>query len=144
MNWDILCIKNINSKKSLLSPSLNYQVIDYVEIIRKTNKLSNLKFKYDLIYCPGIFDYLTKRMAQNLTEYLFQNLDINGHLIICNANKRNEYHRAYYEMIGGWKFIHRENEELLEWVNKIQEPKETYFSDDSKENCYTYLNIVRK
>ena len=69
-------------------------------------------------------------MARKLTFYLFGLLDNNVSLIITNV-KKDDYHRAYYEMLGGWKLIHRTDKEILDWADEI------------KENCFAELVDVK-
>lgn len=98
---------------------------DFLDLI-KGRDIHNLFKKYDFIYSSGLFDYLTDRMARRLISYLFGLLDNNASLIVTNV-KKDDYHRAYYEMLGGWKLVHRTDKEILDWADEI------------KENCFAEL-----
>jgi len=92
---------------------------DFMDLI-KGKEVKDLFKKYDFIYSSGLFDYLTDRMARKLIYYLFGLLEPNSELIITNARKDDIY-RAYYELLGGWKLIRRDEKEMLDWNNEITE-----------------------
>jgi len=90
----------------------------------KGKPILNLFEKYDMIYSSGLFDYLSNRIARKLVAHLFDFLDNEATLFVTNAKNDMDY-QAYYEMLGGWKLIHRKEEEVLAWADKIQESHRT-------------------
>ncbi len=121
---------------------VQYINFNYVDVLRKKNLIKKFG-EYDFIYCPGIFDYLSQYFAKKLTEFLYHLLKSSGVLTIFNANKNSIYHRAYYEMIGEWVFIHRDKADLLFWAENISDDKKFIFEQDAHSNCYSYFRIVR-
>jgi len=92
---------------------------DFLDLI-KGKEIKDLFEKYDFIYSSGLFDYLTDQMARKLMCYLFGLLEADSSLVITNARK-DDFHRAYYEMLGGWKLIRRDEKEMLDWTSEITE-----------------------
>jgi len=90
---------------------------DFLDLIRG-KEIPELFKKYDFIYSSGLFDYLNDRLARKLIYYLFELLEPDSSLIITNARKDDIY-RAYYEMLGGWKLIRRDEKEMLDWAREI-------------------------
>ncbi len=121
---------------------IEYICRDIVAIIRDKQLKDKLK-DCDLIYVFGIFDYLGERMAARLTRELYQLLQEQGNLIICNASLENSSHRAYYEMLGEWNIIHRTKEELMLYTRDISNAAEIKFDGFSENNNYLYLNIKK-
>ena len=90
----------------------------------KGKPILNLFKKYDMVYSSGLFDYLNDRIARRLIARLFDFLDDEASLFVTNAKDDSNY-QAYYEMLGGWKLIHRTEEEVLSWANVIEEEHQT-------------------
>ena len=92
---------------------------NFLDIV-KGRDIHDLFKKYDLVYSSGLFDYLSDRMTRKSIFYLFGLLDNDASLIVTNAIK-DDYHRAYYEMLYGWKLIHRSEKEMLDLASEIKE-----------------------
>lgn len=120
---------------------INKNILD---LVKNKNLEEIYKWKYDLVYCAGVFDYLSNRISTKLIETLYSLLKSEGTLIICNADKETQNHRAYYEMLGDWRFEHRTKLEMLEWTKHISDAKEIKFEDVGKNNNYLYLSIRKR
>jgi len=134
-------LENIeNDKKKFLT--IQYFSNNIIDIIR--NKLLKKELaNEDLIYISGVFDYLKDRLASRLTKELFQFLNKEGILIICNASAENFSHRAYYEMLGEWNMIHRTKEEMLSWVEGFDNISEIKFEQPEGFINYLFLTIKK-
>lgn len=122
--------------------SIEYICRDITGIIRDKVLKEKLKGQ-DLIYAFGIFDYLSERMASRLTQELYQLLDKQGKLIICNASLENSSHRAYYELLGEWNMVHRTKEQMLAWRDNLENVRETRFEEPSNKSNYLFLTIEK-
>jgi ubiquinone/menaquinone biosynthesis C-methylase UbiE len=91
---------------------------DFMDLI-KSRDVQNLFEKYDFIYSSGLFDYLPDKIANKLMLRLFKQLKEDGVLIVTNV-KNDELHRPSYEMLCGWKLLHRNEQEVLAWANGIE------------------------
>ncbi|MCB1225097.1 MAG: class I SAM-dependent methyltransferase [Verrucomicrobiales bacterium] len=66
---------------------------------------------YDLIWCAGLFDYLTDRVATRLLRALLGALNARGTLTVGNFSPLNPS-RDYMEVFGDWNLHHRSETEL--------------------------------
>lgn len=67
---------------------------------------------YDLVYCAGLFDYLSDRLCRRLVESLYHRLKPGGLLIATNVDQ----HAARYEMecFLDWHLIYRGTTEMAD------------------------------
>jgi extracellular factor (EF) 3-hydroxypalmitic acid methyl ester biosynthesis protein len=70
--------------------------------------------QYDMIYCAGLFDYLSDRVCAKLTEIFYDMLAPDGLLIVTNV----DVHAAWNEMecFLEWHLVHRNPEQMLALV----------------------------
>ncbi|MDF1823905.1 MAG: response regulator [Verrucomicrobiales bacterium] len=61
---------------------------------------------YDLIYCAGLFDYLSDRMVKKVTAYLFTLLRPGGTLVVSNFTVENPI-RNWMTYVMDWELIYR-------------------------------------
>ncbi|MGA2090105.1 MAG: class I SAM-dependent methyltransferase [Endomicrobiales bacterium] len=120
---------------------LNMVRANIIDILKsKNSKYGNES--YDLIYVSGVFDYLGERACHKILAGLYKKLNKKGNLLACNISLKNDYHRAYYEIFGGWEMNHRSEDEVLSWVKDLND-----FSSGSCEliycGNYLVLNIAK-
>ena len=61
----------------------------------------------DLVYVPGLYDYLTDRVATRLTRYLFDMLAPSGQLLIANFSP-SIGDMGYMESFMAWRLVYRD------------------------------------
>ena len=110
----------------------------------RDKKLAKEVGEQDLIYSSGLFDYMTPGLAKRLIQTLFEALNNDGELIVCNASLNDSSHRAYYELLGDWVFYHRTQEELIEWTKNIQDGCEVWVEKPVGGECYLYLHLKHR
>jgi extracellular factor (EF) 3-hydroxypalmitic acid methyl ester biosynthesis protein len=66
---------------------------------------------YDLVYCAGLFDYLSDRVCRKMMEILFDLVVPGGLLITTNVATHNPV-RNMMEYVGAWNLIHRDARQL--------------------------------
>lgn len=142
---DYVC-KNLSKIENKNREFLHIRFINknIIDLVKNKNLEEIHKWGYDLIYCAGVFDYLSNRISFKLIETLYSLLESGGFLIICNADNDNASHRSYYEMLGDWKFNHRTRPEMLKWTENIENMAEIRFEDVGMNNSYLYLSIKKK
>jgi hypothetical protein len=84
--------------------TLNASVID---LLRGRTKLPPC----DLIYCSGLFDYLSDRLAERLTQFLLERLKVGGTLLIANFAP-GTYGRGYLSGVMDWDLVFRDERAL--------------------------------
>lgn len=134
-------INNIDIKRRKVC-RIKYINKNFLDFFRNSG-LDDLLKGYDFIYCSGVFDYLNDLIAMRLIEKFLQLLNPNGILILCNANTKDSHFRVTYEIMGDWVFYHREKKDLINWINKIGDIKETTFDGLSDTSNYHFL-IIKK
>lgn len=70
---------------------------------------------YDLVYCAGLFDYLSDKICQRLIQFFYQILAPGGLMVFTNVDKSNPI-RYWMEYIVEWHLIYRDSEELEKLV----------------------------
>lgn len=60
---------------------------------------------YDLVYCAGLFDYLSDRLITSVVVYLFSLLGAGGKLVISNFSTKNPI-RSWMTYVMDWKLIY--------------------------------------
>lgn len=128
------------NKKKLLN--IVYLHKNIVDILRNKELIKELS-KQNLIYASGIFDYLKNSTAARMVKQLFQLLDDNGSILICNASAENCSHKAYFELLGEWYMVYRTRQEMLQWTNGFKEKAHIKFYEPSKSCSYLFLDIKK-
>jgi extracellular factor (EF) 3-hydroxypalmitic acid methyl ester biosynthesis protein len=67
--------------------------------------------KYDLVYCAGLFDYLSDRVCKQLLGLLYQWLAPGGLLLVTNVDCTRPF-RNKLEFILDWNLIYRQGRDL--------------------------------
>ncbi len=83
---------------------------------RNAFQLHSVK-QYDLIWCAGLFDYLSDRTASLLIKKLWRNIKTGGEFVFGNFSPENTT-RTGMELIGQWYLIHRNSHQLLKICEK--------------------------
>jgi 2-polyprenyl-3-methyl-5-hydroxy-6-metoxy-1,4-benzoquinol methylase len=103
-------------KEKQANVNIQYAKVDIRDLV-KNERLQAKIGRHDFIYASGLMDYLQSKMIKKIISVLLQNLKSGGQLIVVNAGTNDAYFRSYYELLGGWEFIHRSEAELREWVD---------------------------
>jgi extracellular factor (EF) 3-hydroxypalmitic acid methyl ester biosynthesis protein len=76
--------------------------------------VENLEEKnFDLVYCAGLFDYLSDRICKRLMDYFYDILAPDGLLIATNVDKSNPI-RNGMEAFLEWHLVYRDRQQLME------------------------------
>ncbi len=67
---------------------------------------------YDVVYCAGLFDYLSDRICRRLLEIFYDLLAPGGLLIATNVHTRNPS-RQWMESVMDWHLVYRDDGEFL-------------------------------
>ncbi|MEY2465929.1 MAG: extracellular factor 3-hydroxypalmitic acid methyl ester biosynthesis protein, partial [Verrucomicrobiota bacterium] len=67
--------------------------------------------KYDLVYCAGLFDYLSDKVCRKLMNIFYDMLAPGGLLLATNVDDHPSQNEMEYFL--EWTLIHRNNEKML-------------------------------
>ncbi len=93
---------------------------------------------YDLIYCAGLFDYLTMVTGQALIDLWFQWLAPGGLLLVANMNDSKPF-RNFIEATLEWRLIYRNTDELLSLVPERLLPVTRVVAEDTTVNMFLHI-----
>jgi len=68
--------------------------------------------QYDLVYCAGLFDYLTDSICRRLSSTLFDFVAPGGTLLTTNVDASNP-RRTTMDLVMDWHLIYRTNAQLM-------------------------------
>ncbi len=89
--------------------SLSYLPKSVSQILRDSRRAHEafISESYDLVYCAGLFDYLSDRVCRKMMEIFYDLLAPGGLLIATNVAAHNPV-RNLMEYVGAWNLIHRD------------------------------------
>ena len=112
------------------------QGIDSIGFLHKNALRFSTEEKYDLIWCSGLFDYLSDKIAIFLIKRLLGLLNPKGVLCIGNFGLDNPS-RSYMEVVGEWFLIHRSGRDLEKIATAAgMNPKSRILADDNNINLF--------
>lgn len=68
--------------------------------------------QYDLVYCAGLFDYLSDRICRRLLDIFYEMVAPGGLLIATNVHPSNPW-RNWMEYLAEWHLVYRDEEQFL-------------------------------
>lgn len=86
--------------------------------------------KYDLVYCAGLFDYLSDRLVARVTAYLFGLLRPGGKLVVSNYTVENPI-IAWMTMVMDWELIYRSKEDFGKLIKSALPEQSVELETDS-------------
>lgn len=120
---------------------INFIQQDLVAMV-KTNKIPPFIKSQDFIYFSGIFDYLPDRIAKRVVNGFFPLLKDGGIMLICSCSKQYKQLHSYYEVLGKWKMIYRNEADLDNIISEIS-PKKYRFDHPVNGECYHFLILEK-
>ena len=92
--------------------------------------------RYDLIYCAGIFDYLSDRICKRLVNIFYSMLEPGGLLIVTNVDASNPS-RNGMEYLLEWHLIYRNVQQLKALMpDEAPQGSANILSDETGVNHY--------
>jgi len=83
-----------------------------VHQILKDKSGTKVDEKFDFVYCAGLFDYLSDRVAKRLTEILYEMVAPGGLLVVTNVETSNPSIKIMEYMME-WHLIYRDSRGLM-------------------------------
>ena len=102
----------INEVKSKHQRATHFQVLkrSVHSMLKDSGKSAN-GVKYDLVYCAGLYDYLSDPVSKRLTGLLYDFVAPDGLLLITNVSSSNPS-RNWMEYVLDWHLVYRSAAQL--------------------------------
>ncbi len=113
-----------------------------VSSIKSLSEQSNNELgKFDFIYSAGLYDYLPRTLANQLSESLKGMLKPGGRLVVGNFTP-SSVGRGYLDLIMDWNLIYRDKQELRNIFGDLDDFCENIYDDPY--NNVSYIDLTRK
>ncbi|MCC6235560.1 MAG: class I SAM-dependent methyltransferase [Verrucomicrobiales bacterium] len=91
---------------------------------------------YDIVYCAGLFDYVSDRVCRRLTELFYQMLAPGGLLLVTNVNASRPF-RHSMDYLLEWHLIFRNREQMMGLLPESLGPQDpVVLADPLEVNLY--------
>lgn len=134
---DSIAAARARSKSPATVTIINKSVRELIKDARRSISLP----PQDLIYCGGLYDYLTFSTCCRLTAILYHSLAEGGRLIVSNVSTENEY-RIFMEYGLEWFLHHRTPDELARMTQDLPLGIQANIDKDET-GTNLFLNIVK-
>jgi extracellular factor (EF) 3-hydroxypalmitic acid methyl ester biosynthesis protein len=111
------------------------------QLLKEGGRLDPTQPKYDLVYCAGLFDYLSDRICQRLMGIFYEMLAPGGLLVATNVDPSNPS-RHGMELILDWHLTYR-NQQQLKWLHPPGVPEENIATKSDETGVNIYLEVRR-
>lgn len=95
--------------------------------------------KYDLIYCAGLFDYLSDRICKRLMNIFYEVLAPGGLLVATNVEASNPI-RNMMEYVLEWHLVYRDQDQLNK-LNPDEAPVGSYSVKADPTGVNVYIEV---
>ena len=138
------CQEKIAQRAALNGTTVRVNIINKSirDLIKDARIDQNSFGKQDIIYCAGLFDYLTHSTCVRLMELFYGLLEPGGRLVVTNVALSNEF-KTYMEFGGEWFLFHRSEDEVLEF-SKTLPAGEKIFIDSDDTGVNFFLNVEKQ
>ncbi|MDF1862694.1 MAG: response regulator [Verrucomicrobiales bacterium] len=95
---------------------------------------------FDLVYCAGLFDYLSDRLIRKVIRYLHGRLRPGGRLVVSNFTVKNPI-RSWMTYVMDWNLIYRSEEDFEKLVREsVPEGELRIETDDDGVEVYALVH----
>jgi extracellular factor (EF) 3-hydroxypalmitic acid methyl ester biosynthesis protein len=111
------------------------------QVLKDATRLGDHTEQYDLIYCAGLFDYLSDRICKRLMNIFYDMLAPGGLLVATNVNTSNPS-RQTMEQVLEWHLIYRSREQLMVLAPDLA-PDGSYCIKSDPTGCNVLIEVRR-
>jgi extracellular factor (EF) 3-hydroxypalmitic acid methyl ester biosynthesis protein len=110
------------------------------QLLRRAVRQGNLELggDFDLIYCGGLFDYLSEHTCTEMVSLFHQNLQPGGLMVVANMNDSKPF-RNFIEFVLDWQLIYRTAEEVQRFAPASLREPATVVAEPSAVNLFLHL-----
>ncbi len=94
---------------------------------------------FDLVYCAGLFDYLSQKVCKRLVSLFYKLLAPGGKVIVTNVSNTNP-RIGFMELLLEWNLIYRDNEGMLDLIPNSQGVTHKLTSDETGVNLFLEID----
>ncbi|MCF7675781.1 MAG: hypothetical protein K9M97_10580, partial [Akkermansiaceae bacterium] len=96
---------------------------------------------YDIVYCAGLFDYLSQRVCARLVELFCTMVKPGGVVIVTNVADRNPS-KGWMEYLVEWNLIYRDRPEMQALVpSKFPVKRTDILEDETGVNLFLEIEL---
>jgi extracellular factor (EF) 3-hydroxypalmitic acid methyl ester biosynthesis protein len=92
-------------------PKVSYILKTVQELLRQAIELPENPKTYDIIYCAGLFDYLSDRVCTKLVRLFYQWCEPGGRVIVTNVHSSNPV-KGLMEHVMEWHLVLRDEADM--------------------------------
>ncbi len=92
-------------------PKVTYILKTVQELLRQAIELPEAAKTYDIIYCAGLFDYLSDRVCTKLVRLFYQWCEPGGRVIVTNVHSSNPV-KGLMEHVMEWHLVLRDEADM--------------------------------
>jgi extracellular factor (EF) 3-hydroxypalmitic acid methyl ester biosynthesis protein len=78
------------------------------QVLKEESKSRLSHDRYDMVYCAGVFDYMSDRICKRLMNIFYDMLEPGGLLCVTNVDVANPWQKCL-EFLLEWHLIHRDS-----------------------------------
>jgi extracellular factor (EF) 3-hydroxypalmitic acid methyl ester biosynthesis protein len=120
------------------APKVTYILKTVQELLRQAIEMPANSQSYDIIYCAGLFDYLSDRVCAKLVKLFFQWCEPGGRVIVTNVHSSNPV-KGLMEHVMEWHLVMRDESDMLRLAPENESAK--IYTDETGINVF--LEIVK-
>ncbi len=94
---------------------------------------------YDLIYCGGLFDYLSEPTSRALVNLFYDWLRPGGMVIVANMSDSKPF-RNFIEFVLDWQLIYRDSDKMLALAPERVQDAARVITEPTSVNLFLHLN----
>lgn len=119
-------------------PSINYLHRSVHELLKQSirRKAEAEGPRYDVVYCAGLFDYLSDKVCSRLVTLFYRWVAPGGVVLVTNVHPANP-NRGFMEHIGEWYLVYRDQADMAALVPTLG--KQRVYADDTGLNVFLHI-----
>ena len=94
------------------APKVTYILKTVQELLRQAIEMPANSQSYDIIYCAGLFDYLSDRVCAKLVKLFYQWCEPGGRVVVTNVHSSNPV-KGLMEHVMEWHLVTRDESDML-------------------------------
>jgi extracellular factor (EF) 3-hydroxypalmitic acid methyl ester biosynthesis protein len=115
------------------APHVTYILKTVQELLRQAIEMPSNSQSYDIIYCAGLFDYLSDRVCAKLIRLFYQWCEPGGRVIVTNVHSSNPV-KGLMEHVMEWHLVMRDESDMVRLAPDL-EPMKVY-TDETGINVF--------